>query len=338
MSDQEQNFTSITGLPLDEFNNINKTVRNKLKNKNKKKSQNKIQSYKYIFLDLVKKLQGKICPKNFNDYAITGEFQKFDTQEREDFSLNLSKKVEFRSNWEIILSKMESFNNIYEIPDLAFLFLKRKAYQTVMRLKVHGNRTRKDLNDIINFFIKVQKSQIKRHTKQIDFFLRIFRKKKISFEPVEKNNKGKSLNTKRYTKNFSSTSLSDFSKFNKRTSGTNLNLIKINENEKDNNSPSKKKFDKKYEKSANKNSTHKKNSPKKKNNDSIIKKKESHHHCRKSITNSEFDTENIRKKNLIIKEKVKFNKFKKNFEGIFAVKNDDKEEKVNKEIKVFKGI
>ena len=102
----------------------------------------------------MKKLQPYISPKNnntYNDFAITGEFHKFKTEENEEFSFNLQKKETIKSNWEIILNKLHSQKNEFDIPDLVYLFLRRKAYETLMRMKVTGNRTIRDFNDIVDY-------------------------------------------------------------------------------------------------------------------------------------------------------------------------------------------
>lgn len=65
--------------------------------------------------------------------------------------MNLKKKEEYRSNWAIFYNKLESKNNEYDIPDLVYNFLRRKAYETLMRMKVTGNRTKKDFNDIVDY-------------------------------------------------------------------------------------------------------------------------------------------------------------------------------------------
>lgn len=51
----------------------------------------------------------------------------------------------------MFLEKYESNDNEYEIPDLVYLFLRRKAYETLMRMKVVGSRTKKDFNDIVDY-------------------------------------------------------------------------------------------------------------------------------------------------------------------------------------------
>ncbi len=101
---------------------------------------------------MIKKLKKFICPINentFNVFALTGEFQRFRTEEKEEFSFNLKKKIPIKSNWELVLSKFQSNKNEYNIPDLVYLFLRRKAFETLMRLKAISGRTKKDFNLLV---------------------------------------------------------------------------------------------------------------------------------------------------------------------------------------------
>jgi hypothetical protein len=63
----------------------------------------------------------------------------------------LKKKNTLKSNWEAVFNKFQSNNNEYEIPDLAYLFLRRKAYETLLRMKKTGNRTKRDFDDIVSY-------------------------------------------------------------------------------------------------------------------------------------------------------------------------------------------
>jgi hypothetical protein len=58
-------------------------------------------------------------------------------------------KIPIKSNWELVLSKIQSNKNEYNIPDIVYLFLRRKAFETLMRLKAISGRTKKEFNKLV---------------------------------------------------------------------------------------------------------------------------------------------------------------------------------------------
>lgn len=88
--------------------------------------------------------------KNLNIFRTTGEVEYFHEEKDKEFNLKVKKTQNKISNmWSVLYEKYLEQANEYEISHLAYSFLKKKAYETLLKIKMYSERISFDFQDIV---------------------------------------------------------------------------------------------------------------------------------------------------------------------------------------------
>lgn len=104
-----------------------------------------------------------VKPENSKDvisFRATGEFGKLEENEvkrLDDLKTIINPSYANKENlWEkVYLTMCDESNNEYDIPHLSYFFLKRKAYETLIKLKIHSEKIKHDFPDIVTYVISI---------------------------------------------------------------------------------------------------------------------------------------------------------------------------------------
>jgi len=90
--------------------------------------------------------------KNLNIFRTTGEVQYFYEEKDKEFNFKEKKTENKTSNmWKFLFEKYLEQANEYEISHLVYLYLKKKAYETLLKLKMHSERNNLVFKEYVDY-------------------------------------------------------------------------------------------------------------------------------------------------------------------------------------------